>query len=87
MAILEGGYSTKNIAECGEAVIRILNGEELPLEEGGKTQLEMQMDAADHHPEADRVVQVVGKAHAKYWTSLDEMRARSRKGTEETGSE
>lgn len=31
IAVLEGGYATTNIAVCGEATIRALNGEELPF--------------------------------------------------------
>jgi hypothetical protein len=65
--VLEGGYSTQNIANCGEAVIHSLMGEELPLKcipDTHKTQMDLLM-GVKAHDEAKRVTSVMAKLLAK----------------------
>lgn len=69
VAVLEGGYNIEVIAECAEAVVRVLQGQKLPIEEikANRSVDEMYMNAKPHD-EAKRVVGAVAKQIHKVWS-------------------
>lgn len=84
IAVLEGGYDLKAITKCSEAVVRVLKGQKLPIEEieANQSLEEMYMNSQPHK-EAKRVVTSVAKYVHKKWDCVQQLVVRSRKATEE----
>jgi histone deacetylase 6 len=84
VVVLEGGYNLESIANWSEAVVRVLQGEVLPIEAIGATKNteEMYMSCKPHD-EAKRVVGSVVKNIHKFWRCVEHLVVRSRKTTEE----
>ena len=81
---MEGGYKIETIAICSEAVVRVLQGQKLPIEEINalETAESMHMNIRPHK-EAQNVVSRVAKHIYKYWHWVDHYITRMRKTTEE----
>lgn len=87
VVVLEGGYNVEVIAKCSEAVVRVLQGDKLPIEEiDAKRSVDEMYMNAQPHDEAKRVLAVVAKQVHKKWKCVEQFVVRSRKVTEEEKS-
>ena len=82
--MLEGGYNTETIAHWSEAVVRVLQGQRLPIEEinAFESAESMHMNIRPHK-EAQNVISRVSKHISKYWHCVEHFISRMRKTTEE----
>ncbi|CAI2367172.1 unnamed protein product [Moneuplotes crassus] len=68
IAVLEGGYNLESISNSSEAVVRVLQGEKLPIESMNATQTVEQMrENAKPDTEALEVVERVKSNIGKFW--------------------